>query len=130
MPKQRFYRSWFGLILLCLLSAFVLAACGADDEDPPEGNDDSDAESTDSGSEDEEDSEEDGGDDGPIAPISDATVLEIVNGTDVDICVIAVSASDAPDWGPNLLEGGSLPAGESFTTDELDPNRYDVLAQD
>lgn len=133
MKTQRFYRSWFVLILLCLLSAFVLSACGGDDEDP-EGNDDSDAETTDGGSEEEEfeeeESEDEGGDDGAIAPVPDVTMLEIVNATETDICVIAVSPSDASDWGANLLEGSSLAAGESFSTDELEPNRYDVLAQD
>ncbi len=45
-----------------------------------------------------------------------------------EICELYLSPSGQEDWGPDQLEGNTIPAGESFTLNNIPAGSYDAKA--
>jgi hypothetical protein len=63
-------------------------------------------------------------------PVPKGSELRIINETDRDIWYLLLSATDAAEWGEDLLGNEIIPAGETFTLSGLSGGTYDLQVRD
>ncbi|MDD2922730.1 MAG: hypothetical protein PHQ36_10640 [Anaerolineales bacterium] len=106
----------FKFVFVFLLSIAMLlsvSACGAD----------SDSDGTDAAT------EVPAAADATEAPAGDIVAAYVFTNTgSVDICELYLSSTSLNDWGPDQLDGATIPAGEQFTLKNIPAGSYDAKA--
>lgn len=61
------------------------------------------------------------------APAGDiVAAFPFTNTGEVDVCEIYMAPSGETSWGPDQLEGKTIPAGETFTLNNIPTGVYDI----
>lgn len=60
---------------------------------------------------------------------SDLATLVIVNNSSASICRFYISSSSEEGWGPDQLEGATIPPGADHRITNIPPDLYDLLAE-
>lgn len=61
-----------------------------------------------------------------VACGADSSFLRVNNTSSAEICEVNISPNSAETWGPNQLDGDTIPAGTEYEISDIDPGVYDL----